>query len=68
MEWIKYSNESKPTMNKEYLCIVVIPGSHGKYYTSVRSLYYSDYNEWNCDDMIIAYWTEIPELPKEIVL
>lgn len=66
MEWIKFTDSSRPKENKEYLCVVVIPSAQGKYRTKVMSLYYN--YQWCCEDMIVVYWTEIPEIPKEIVL
>ena len=68
MEWIKYSNESKPKDYKDYLCIIVVPvWRYGGYQTRIMSLSWGRLG-WECDDMIVAYWTEMPEIPKEIVL
>ena len=68
MEWIKYDKKSKPKKNKEYLCVVVTPHSaYGGYQRRVVSLRWDDFS-WSCENMIVAYWTEMPELPEEIVL
>ena len=69
MEWIKYSKDSFPKKSGTYLCIVVAPELFGKYDVKIMSLYFSVLDwHWCCDNMIVAYWTEMPELPKEIVL
>lgn len=44
-----------------------MPSCHGEYYRRVMSLSYQ-YGQWVCEDMIVAYWTDMSELPEEIVL
>ena len=69
MKWIKYCEDSKPTTSGKYLCIVVSPEGCGKYSIDIQSIYYYEaISEWMCADMIVVYWAEMPELPKEIIL
>lgn len=67
MEWNVYNKNNKPKFDGEYLCIVIVPTCYGAYHIRVMSLSYQ-YGQWSCEDMIVAYWADMPELPKEIVL
>jgi hypothetical protein len=67
MKWNLYSENSAPKFSGEYLCIVVTPSYWGQYQRRVMSLSYQE-ARWVCEDMIVAYWADMPELPKEIIL
>lgn len=67
MKWNVYNKNNAPKFDDEYLCIVIMPSCHGEYYRRVMNLSYQ-YGQWVCGDMIVAYWTDMPELPEEIVL
>lgn len=66
MKWNVYNENNAPKFSGEYLCIVVMPSCWGEYHRKVMSISYQ--GKWVCEDMIVVYWADMPELPKEIVL
>lgn len=55
--------KQSPKQNGQYLCIVAVPKCGGGYKTRQIVIQYTTIDGWNCDEMIILHWRELPPEP-----
>lgn len=54
--------KEKPPMGGAYLCAVLVPNQGGGFTVKQFVLRWDGYG-WNCEDMIVIDWRELPPLP-----
>ena len=62
LEYHSVIEELPVTVNKIYLCRVIVCGSYGKFLICYWALQYDGNGKWDTSQGIVTHWAEIPEV------
>ena len=62
LEYHSVIEELPVTVDKTYLCRVIVGGSYGKFSVCYWTLKYNGDGKWDIVQGIVTHWAEIPEV------
>ena len=62
LEYHSVIEELPVTVDKTYLCRVIVCGSYGEFSVYYRVMRYYGEGKWDTTRGIVTYWAEIPEV------
>ena len=62
LEYYSVIEELPVTVNKTYLCRVIVGGSYGKFRVCYQVMRYYGEGKWDTSQGIVTHWAEIPEV------